>query len=46
MAVGGVLGSIVFAVLGTVTLATSAEQEPPGRQLYVRYCGACHGPEG
>ena len=45
-AVVRVLGSVVFAVLGTVTLAMSAEQEPPGRQLYVRYCGACHGPQG
>jgi len=44
--VGRVLASIVVAVLGTVTLATSAEQEPPGRELYVRYCGACHGPQG
>src|SRR5215470_11808342 len=41
----GVLGSLVLLVLCTATLAASAEQEPPGRQLYLRYCGACHGPQ-
>ena len=40
-----VLGSLVLLVLCTATLAASAEQEPPGRQLYLRYCGACHGPQ-
>jgi len=40
-----VLGSLVFLMLGTSTIAASAEQEPPGRQLYLRYCGACHGPQ-
>ena len=44
-AVGCVLGSVVFLVLGGATLTAFAEQEPPGRQLYVRYCGACHGPQ-
>ena len=40
-----VLGSLVILMLGTATIAASAEQEPPGRQLYLRYCGACHGPQ-
>jgi mono/diheme cytochrome c family protein len=44
-AVGLVLGSVVFLLLGTVTRVGSAEQEPPGRQLYLRYCSACHGPQ-
>jgi mono/diheme cytochrome c family protein len=43
---GRVLGSLALLVLGTATLAASAEQEPPGSQLYRRYCGACHGPQG
>lgn len=43
-AVGRVLGSVVFLLLGMVTRAASAEQEPPGRELYLRYCSACHGP--
>ena len=39
------LGSFAILLLGTFTIASSAEQEPPGRQLYLRYCGACHGPQ-
>ena len=44
-AVGRVLGSLVFLVLGSARPTASAENEPPGRQLYRRYCGACHGPQ-
>lgn len=44
-AVGRVLGSLVFLALGSARPAASAENEPPGRQLYRRYCGACHGPQ-
>ncbi len=30
-----------------VAQAAAAQQsEPPGRQLYVRHCSACHGPQG
>jgi mono/diheme cytochrome c family protein len=43
-AVGRVLGSVLFLLLGAGALAASAE-EPPGRELYLRYCGACHGPQ-
>src|SRR5262245_15765322 len=39
------LVSLAFLMLGAAAIATSAEQEPPGRQLYLRYCGACHGPQ-
>lgn len=44
--VGRVLRPILFVALGCVAPVASAEPEPPGRQLYVRYCGACHGPQG
>ena len=27
-------------------LASADAPPPPGRALYLRYCGACHGPEG
>jgi len=32
-------------MLGAAGLAGAAEQEPSGRELYLRYCGACHGPQ-
>jgi mono/diheme cytochrome c family protein len=37
---------VVFAsVLAVASYATLAAAEETGRQLYVRYCGACHGPD-
>ena len=44
--VSRILRPIVFLALGCVAPAAAAEPEAPGRQLYVRYCGACHGPQG
>jgi mono/diheme cytochrome c family protein len=35
----------VFLVLGTVP-ARGADPGDPGKALYLRYCGACHGPDG
>ena len=43
--VGGMTGVALYLVLG-VTAPAFAEQEQPGRQLYLRYCGTCHGPQG
>ena len=43
--VGGMTGVALSLVLG-VTAPAFAEQEQPGRQLYLRYCGTCHGPQG
>jgi mono/diheme cytochrome c family protein len=37
--------TIAFLVLGAVALAAAAQQEKSGRPLYLRYCGACHGPQ-
>jgi mono/diheme cytochrome c family protein len=28
------------------SLALAADAEHPGKELYLRYCGACHGPNG
>jgi len=41
--------SIVILVLSApllIVAPASAEADDPGRTLYVRYCGACHGPVG
>jgi len=43
--VGGMTGVALYLVLG-VTAPAFAEQEQPGRQLYLRSCGTCHGPQG
>ena len=39
-----VLGLATLVLLGRPVNA--AESESPGRVLYLRYCGACHGPNG
>ena len=36
--------AVLVACLG-VAMAHAADQ-PAGKETYVRYCGACHGPEG
>jgi mono/diheme cytochrome c family protein len=40
----------IVALSGLVLLppleAAAGGAPPPGRALYLRYCGACHGPEG
>ena len=39
-----VLASLV--VLGVaVSLVSAAESDEPGKELYLRYCSACHGPQ-
>jgi len=38
------LVAAVFACLGSI--AAYAADDAPGRETYVRYCGACHGPNG
>lgn len=44
--VAEVFASILLLVLAAAgPPARAAEPEHPGRQLYLRYCGACHGPE-
>jgi len=35
----------VLVAVGLVS-ARAAEKELPGRQLYLKYCGACHGADG
>src|SRR5262249_53908224 len=37
-------GVALFLSLGAA-VRVFAEQEQPGRQLYLRYCGSCHGPD-
>ena len=34
---------IALTLLAPVTLASAAGDAEPGRQLYLRYCSACHG---
>jgi mono/diheme cytochrome c family protein len=34
----------LFACLGSI--GAHAAEDAPGKETYVRYCGACHGPEG
>lgn len=33
-------------LLASVIGVAAARADDPGKQAYVRYCGACHGPEG
>ena len=45
--VRGAFACGVLVVLGAMAEPVwPAGQEEPGRQLYLRYCSACHGPEG
>jgi mono/diheme cytochrome c family protein len=37
---------VLAAVLPFVAGAARADDDEPGRVLYLRYCGACHGPGG
>jgi mono/diheme cytochrome c family protein len=37
---------IAVLVLGVLGPALAAESEDTERRLYLRYCGACHGPAG
>lgn len=38
---------VVVGVLASVALpARAGEEQHPGRPLYLKYCGACHGPQG
>lgn len=38
--------SAIFLMLSApAPFARAAENEEPGRQLYLRYCSACHGPQ-
>jgi mono/diheme cytochrome c family protein len=38
------LMAAAFSCLGLAIV--QAADEPPGKETYVRYCGACHGPGG
>src|SRR5690348_9044109 len=39
--------AIVLALLASLPSSVrAAANREPGRSLYVRYCAACHGPEG
>jgi mono/diheme cytochrome c family protein len=40
------LAVALLAVLHTSLPASAAETTDPGRAMYLRYCGACHGPAG
>lgn len=37
---------IPLVLLATEPFVSAAEKADPGRQLYLRYCSACHGPQG
>lgn len=37
---------LVLASVLAGTSARAADADDPGRAMYVRYCGACHGPAG
>jgi mono/diheme cytochrome c family protein len=44
--VAAVVASVLGLLLGVpAPSARAAEPQHPGKQLYLRYCGACHGPE-
>lgn len=40
-----VASMILFTLGATAPLARAEGEEQPGKQLYLRYCGACHGPQ-
>ena len=42
------LNHIIYLALGIASLlgAPALAQDDPGHTLYLRYCGACHGPAG
>lgn len=37
---------VIVGLLVCLGVATAHAEGDPGKQAYVRYCGACHGPEG
>ena len=37
------MGGLIVCLGGALTYAAT---DAPGKETYVRYCGACHGPEG
>jgi polar amino acid transport system substrate-binding protein len=39
-------GLVVFAFMGTMVFAYTAEQASMGKELYGKYCAACHGANG
>ena len=39
-------GLLAVLVLGLLGSALAAESDDTDRRLYLRYCGACHGPAG
>lgn len=39
--------TLIAALVACLGIAmVHAADEPPGKETYVRYCGACHGPSG
>jgi mono/diheme cytochrome c family protein len=38
--------SIALAGVLAATAANAASPEPPGKALFIKYCGSCHGPDG
>jgi mono/diheme cytochrome c family protein len=45
MAYRPTFAAVVVVLSMLASGAAAAEPEPPGRHHYLRYCGACHGPE-
>jgi mono/diheme cytochrome c family protein len=37
---------LTLAAIFATTVIAEAGDAPPGRHVYVQYCGACHGPNG
>lgn len=46
----GTRGRLIAASLAAAAVlavaGTSAAQDPPNKQAFIRYCGSCHGPDG
>jgi mono/diheme cytochrome c family protein len=40
-----VAGSVLILMLGSAVVTAAAAEQQSGRELYLRYCGACHGPQ-
>ncbi len=42
----GIMGTVAVSLLAMAAAPAARAEQDSGRELYVRYCGACHGPEG
>jgi mono/diheme cytochrome c family protein len=42
---GLIEAGVLFTLLGAMASSPAAGSDPAGRKLYLKYCGACHGPD-